>query len=574
MADDIRIEITGDSKDIKKVIKTANKLLTRFEKTAKKSTERRVKNEQQSAQKQTAIEERKNNRMAAMDKRLSRKRARNRLRGMKERIRIAKREAAAEERIKKRSSARLGKLGKFGGAIAGLGGAIGLVAAVKEIAKFDLALTRMAGTQDLTAKKVMEVRDAIMASSVATGVGRDKILETVTAIVDKSGDVDLATNNMLMLGKAIAVVGEDSAGSIGDLLAALSVAGKGGTLSPTAMFESIIALGDKANITLEDTARGAKKLVGGFATTGGTTQQDFAEYLALYQSIGSMKNPEEANTAVNKFYTDIQKNSKGLRAKGIEIYSDKARTKLKSTKDILKMMMDKSGGSLEKLQEMLPVTEAIQVVFEALKKDMMDNNGEMRRFNTYTRQAGEGSGNIQKKFDRISKTSASAFNKIETLTTSLLDKALAPAVDDLAESLSKMLGDPEAIKNMTSLFEALGIVIKGAGKGIELFTKIGIGLGYGLAQLHPDVAAGRRAKEQMRIRAIPENLRTENQKMELLLDQKNFIHIDKEGNIISEEAYLNSPDTGNKRVTRFTLSQQKNKVEEPFSGSKTYRRVF
>ena len=507
--------------------------------------------------------------MAAMDKRLSRKRARNRLRGMKERIRIAKREAAAEERIKKRSSARLGKLGKFGGAIAGLGGAIGLVAAVKEIAQFDLALTRMAGTQDLTAKKEMEVRDAIMASSVATGVGRDKILETVTAIVDKSGDVDLATNNMLMLGKAIAVVGEDSAGSIGDLLAALSVAGKGGTLSPTAMFESIIALGDKANITLEDTARGAKKLVGGFATTGGTTQQDFAEYMALYQSIGSMKNPEEANTAVNKFYTDIQKNSKGLRAKGIEIYSDKARTKLKSTKDILKMMMDKSGGSLEKLQEMLPVTEAIQVVFEALKKDMMDNNGEMRRFNTYTRQAGEGAGNIEKKFQRLSGTSQVAFNKLNTTLTMLLDKTLKSSIDDIANALNDMMGDPDSIQTMTDMFNALAITLKMAGQGVKMFHAIGAGLGTWGAELSGSTRKIETNEALTRQHSIPVNKRDEawkNRTIELYLDQNNVVYVDKDRNVITKEKHMLRSDDGTRRLDRVTFNKESGK----FQGDKMY----
>jgi len=488
MADDIRIEITGDSSDIKKVLKASEKLVKRFERVNSASTRRRVNEQKRAADKVKRFEERKAKQTAAMERRLSRKRARNRLKLMRERIRIAKREAKAEERIQKKRRANLLRRGKLGaaGAVAALGAAF--VFTAKKTMDFDLALTRLAGTQDLTQKKQMELRNAIAEASVATGTGRNALLDTITQIVDKSGDIDLATSNVERLGKIIRVVGEESSSDIGELLAALSVSTAGTSLNAMDAFETIIAQGDKANIVLSDMAQNAKKSIGAFASTGLQGREAFAEYEALLQAVGGILDPSEAVTATKGFFRDIRKKSGKLKEElGIDIYTDETKKNLKPISDIITQIMDKTGGSFENLKKIGEVSEPIQAVFDALNIDLKKNNGELRDFHKLAQMGANASGNIDKKFFRISKTSSQAWKQLGNFAQLLMDETVKGAFDELSKSIQDLLKDKRGMQELRETFQTIGDVLKflvGAGvKIVSTIRKIGGGLGIAAAKI-------------------------------------------------------------------------------------------
>jgi hypothetical protein len=466
MADDIRIEITGDSSDIKKVLKVSEKLVKRFEKANKKATDRRVRNEKKASSDIQMAEARKNKRLESMDRRLSRKRARIRLRRMKENIRIAKREATAEERIKKRSIARMKKFAKFGVAALGIGGIAGVVMASKALLDFDLALTRLAAGQDISIKKQAAMRAEIMKMTIATGVSRESLLETMDAIIQKSGDIPLATENLEELSKVLRVKGEEFAGPIGQLLAAMSKPLAGTGIKPIKVLEQIIAQGKEGSIVMEEMAIKGQEIFGSMASLGA---ENFAGAMALLQMMGRVVGSEKAITSFSLFFNDLERAAPKLK-KDLKWDIYESPGKLKSPIKLATELMEKTQGIKANLIAVPGVTVNIIRMFDALLTDLKANNGELKDTNRFLDRAKNASGIIAGQYARIEKTGANAFAKIKALGIELIEGAIGDSLQSVVDALNDFLADPKKLQQLKETFADIGVVANTLVKALTLLS--------------------------------------------------------------------------------------------------------
>jgi hypothetical protein len=562
MADDIRIEITGDNKDIKKVIKASEKLVKRFEKANARSTQRRVTNEKRAAISIQKAEEQKNRRLEAMDRRLSRKRARVRLRGMKENIRIAKREAAAELRIKRRNAAKLSKFSRFGLAGVGLGVA-GVVIAARDMAKFDLQLTRASAQAGVSVKRQMELRDAIMKTSLAYGTSREEILSGIAAIVDKSGDLEFGAFMMEKMSKAAIGLGVNM-GDLG-LFATSLKTGLGATNKEAAEFLEILAAqADIGAITIREFAALGPKLFGAAAAAGVRGKKGVIDFGALIQVAGRTGSPEEAVTAVTNLLAEIPKRYEAIEkvTKRDVFKGGEQRSSLK----IIKEIIESTGGSQKKLLAIGFGKRAIKPI-QLLAAAYRNAKTEAEKFEILDKlilMGGTATESIAAKHARAAETSAVAFKKLGTAFTFMLDKALAPAVDDLSKSLHEMLQDEESIRMMTELFTALGVAVKGVGKAFKFLHNIGAGLGLKAAEIAGFERTIERNKRLFELAKIPQAEKTQAQKAEVInltleAEVNNFIN--PETGETETKIALKNPNTGETAV--------KTIIKEP--GSFIYR---
>jgi hypothetical protein len=466
MADDIRIEITGDNKDIKKVIKASEKLVKRFEKANARSTQRRVKNEKRAAISIQKAEERKNRRLEAMDKRLSRKRARVRLRGMKENIRIAKREAAAEERIRKKQLASFKKFAKYGALGLGVGGVAGVLMASKALLNFDLALTRLAAGQDISIKKQAAMRAEIMKMTIATGVSRESLLETMDAIIQKSGDIPLATENLEALSKVLRVKGEEFAGPIGQLLAAMSKPLAGTGIKPVEVLEQIIAQGKEGSIVMEEMAAKGQEVFGSMAALGA---ENFAGAMALLQMMGRVVGSEKAITSFSLFFNDLERAAPKLK-KDLKWDIYESPGKLKSPIKLATELMEKTQGIKANLIAVPGTTVNMIRMFDALLTDLKANNGELKDTNRFLDRAKNASGIIAGQYARIEKTGANAFAKIKALGIELIEGAIGDSLQSVVDALNDFLADPKKLQQLKETFADIGVVANTLVKALTLLS--------------------------------------------------------------------------------------------------------
>lgn len=453
MADDINITITGDSEDIKKFVKQAEGLLKRWEKSHKASTERRVKNQKKAAEQIKKSEERNAKRIAAMERRLSRKRARNRLRLMKERIRIAKREAKEEERIRKRTLKNIAKFGKLGLAGLGIGGVAGLAVAAKSIFDFDLALTRLAVDQDITRKKQAEIRAEMNKTSLALGVGRNSLFESMSRIIDKSGDIPLATQNFEDLGKLLLIKGEEFAEDFGSFLAAASGALEGNELTPIELLKKVLVLGKEGSIPIQEMADKMQELAGSWRAIG---NEDPTQFFAVLQRLGTRVGTEKAITSLTLFFDDILKMNAQLRKTGKEQLKIFDGDELKSELEIIEALLSHTGGIKNNLLALPGVTQNITRVFDVFALEAKNNNGQLRETKALIESAADVTTVLEERYGRVRDTGAIALNRLKALALQLFEGAAGDTLTVAIERLNEFLSDQTNLDKLLHTFQQIG----------------------------------------------------------------------------------------------------------------------
>lgn len=459
MADDINIKITGDSKDIKKVLKTSDKLVKRFGKAHSNSTKRRVRDQERAAKAIQKSEEQKNRRLEAMERRLSRKRARIRLKRVRDSIRSAKREATAIKRIRKKSFFRIGRAAKFGLAGLGIGGAAGVIFSVKRILNFDKTLQRIASQAKITKKEQLALRDSITETSIAAGVSRNSLLQMVKVIVDQSGAIKLLQNDLGKLGKVLQVEGEEGANAVGELLASLAFQFKGTKQNIFELLEVIIAIGDEGALNTESFARQSRKLVSAFVALGPPTKRTFAEFNALFQLFSGFGSAELAATGITQFKVFAQQvNDQVVRlSRGQIRFVNQTTGNLESISDILEGIGQFTKGNTKEWNKLGLSTRFWVKFWDSIGPLINKSNGEIKKFVDFTNLGVDASGNMDTKFQNLTETAGFAFDQISAIIEDLTDRTLKKSIEDLAKVIRSFFEDPEKVKQLQETFEKIGI---------------------------------------------------------------------------------------------------------------------
>jgi len=226
-----------------------------------------------------------------------------------------------------------------------------------------------------------QMRETAMASKLAnmTGDPRQKAAilkesqqvrgftgeETMAAMggfVEKTGDVSAARKAIQDMGKLAIATGTDF-GEMGEAAGQAFNVIRDTIKDPE---EQIKALNDVMRTLAAQGNMGAveiKDMAVELASLGAATRKFQGGPAELMKTMGAMAqasvarggaaNAAEASTAVVRFGEDLTKkpSQKALNALGLNIFSDKGKTKLKDPREIMADIMAKTGGDLTKLQD-------------------------------------------------------------------------------------------------------------------------------------------------------------------------------------------------------------------------------
>lgn len=392
-----------------------------------------------------------------LDRRLSRRRARNRLKDIKARIRAEKaaiREIERAERAAARKRARLIKRTAIGVGAVGLAGGAFAITQGRNILEFQERLARISVQAKKTREEQFALGESITDASVKYGVARDVLLTAFERIVDKSGEFDLARDNIDKIAKTIRGTGAD-AGELGELIAALASSfknlGKGKTFE---FLDILIAQGDEATINLSELTSEAEKLLGAFVTAGFKTKKQFTEFGALLQIAGKGGGKAEAATFVAQFVDQLKKRAP-LIQKALGVSVTKAGGGLRDLGEIIPQLLKATDGDLGKIAKIIPSIRGAKPL-ELLAIEYQNLNGELREFNRLVELGDEAQEVNQERFKRVSETSGQAFKRLSSLGVALSDKALVGAIDQIANSIERILADPAKLKQLEDTFVAIG----------------------------------------------------------------------------------------------------------------------
>ena len=559
MADDIKFKVELDVPSLKKSTKAASKIINRFNKTTEKTSKRRVARSRKTESAIRDIRLKNIQRLMALDAKQTKARKREAEQRRKAEIREEKKLATEKARIQKKSAARrrrisrgVGKGAKGAAALFGIAGGATILFKAREILKFDEALARTSVQAGITVEDQLKLRNSINQTSISYGVQRDVILEAVNQIVDKSGDIGLAADNLEVMSMLIRGTGAE-AQDIGRLFASIRNAfkGSGNDFSSTEIAEFVeilVSQGDKAQITIANLASEGEKLFGAFKGAGLKSKKDFISFGSLIQASGEGGTASEAATSAVRFLASLTMSAKkikdfGGKNKGFNIFKPGTKKELKDLDKIIKGVFDITEGDITSLQALFPNKKALDAI-RTLAAEYRNTNGEIKSFVRSQELGANAADNIKKKYERVSKTASQGFEKMKAAFTVVLDSALAPILDDIAKAMTDMTNNPEALRTLQDTFKALATVLRLAAKVPGFFAGVGRAFAGGKAgkirQLGESKSARLRMEvERNRLKFLEQRSPAEKEALETInLQLQNNIVVDERGQILKSEAVL------------------------------------
>lgn len=342
----------------------------------------------------------------------------------------------------------LGRVGRAaqlaGNAIDGLGnrytalvtGAAGLGTA-KVLIDQEMRFTRMGIAADMTADQVDAMRREILrvANLPDIRVDSSEITSAIEQILEKTGNLDLARDNIRNIGLAIQATGAAGA-DVGSMFAdAFEKFGIKDSAQILAATDAIAAQGKAGAFTLANLATQGSRVTSAYAVTGRQGVQAMTEMGAALQMIRrGVSSPEQAATAFEALLRTLQDADKVkmLKAGGIQIMDPKNPKVMRSVIDIMQDIIKKTGGDALKLSQVFD-SEAMRAFNGAVAE--FKQTGGFESFAKFLEAGGDGS-TLMTDSARAAKEASSALQSLKTVYSSFSTAALTGPIRAFADAIN------------------------------------------------------------------------------------------------------------------------------------------
>jgi phage tail tape-measure protein len=369
-----------------------------------------------------------------------------------------------------RSDRDLGRLGRAaqlaGGALDNLGnrytalltGAAGLGTA-KMLVDQETRFTRLGIAADMTADQVDEMRKQILAVSNMSDIRVDpsEITAAIEQILEKTGNLELARDNIRNIGLAIQATGAAGA-DVGSMFAdAFEKFGIKDAAQILAATDAIAAQGKAGAFTLANLATQGSRVTSAYAVTGRSGVQAMTEMGAALQMIRrGVSSPEQAATAFEALLRTLQDADKVkmLKGNGIQIMDPNNPKVMRSVIDIMQDIIKKTGGDALKLSQVFD-SEAMRAFNGAVAE--FKQTGGFESFGKFLAAGGDGSTLLQDSA-RAAKEASAAMQSLKTAYTTLSTAVLTGPIRSFADAINGI--EPE---KMERAMRALAWGVAGVG---------------------------------------------------------------------------------------------------------------
>lgn len=333
------------------------------------------------------------------------------------------------------------------------------VASVKKVGDIQERFTRLGIQANKSADDVEQLKREIYDASQLPNIRVDpsEITSAIEAIVEKTGDLDFARNNIENIGVAIQATGA-AGGSIGEILAEFQ---KQGIKDPTAILQTLDTLnnqGKQGAFTLQNLAALGPRVVTAYTSLGRTGPQAMTEMGAALQMIrmgtGSSEQAATAWEALLRVMGDKEKVRQLQTLGGIQVFDADALKKgeevLRPIHQIITDIIKASGGKKTNLS-MVFDAEAMRS-FNAAATEYQ-NSGALQTLDKMMEIQGDGT-NTMNDAARAAVTFNSSMTNLGTAWQKFAESELAEPIQDVADALNSL--EPGTLQ------DALGIAKNGA----------------------------------------------------------------------------------------------------------------
>ncbi len=484
---DIELSVSVDSDGAESDLRNLNRTLNREQNTRTRSerqtNDRRVREEARTQARITTAQDRANRNRDRTERRLRRIRRRNSVRFGRQRIREENRLQREADRLRERQSReRQRRRAAIGGGIrtgvtgaAGLGvGVVGLgIASIfdaGEILSFKRNLAVTSGAAGLTAADQEALGNKIDDISVSTGADANALLLGVESVLEKSGDINLAVEQLDRMAQAQIGLNAEMVDS-GRLIAALSTKFGIESKKMAGAFDLIIAQGDQGQIVFKDFANIAEDIFSSAAAFGVKGKSGVNAVSALIQS--SVGSADERKTIFSSFLSELISKRKVITKKtGFDPFDKEG--KAKDLDAIVKGIVKGSKGDIFTLKSIFGDTALRQLSNIALAFRETKKFGDLDKF------LGLGAGSeglLKKRFGRVEETGSVAIDKFTNLVGVLGEASIEGSIESLTTFLEQLRSNPEKLEAVAKGFSTIGDVLTTLTKtsllAVSAFGKVG-----------------------------------------------------------------------------------------------------
>ncbi|MDA0109025.1 hypothetical protein OH456_12725 [Vibrio sp. La 4.2.2] len=306
-------------------------------------------------------------------------------------------------------------------------------------------------------------------------VDQGEMLSAVEKIVEKTGDLKFAQENMANIGRVMQATG--AAGiDVGEMFADMSQKfGLKNSEDVLSAIDTLVVQGKAGAFTLQNLAAEGASVSAAYAAMGRTGPKAVQEMGAMLQisRMGS-GSAAEAASAMESVLADITSNYEDIEKLGIQVFDQEAlargEKKFRDLPSIVSEIMAATNSDITQYSQLFG-DEAMRFM-----KVLSSEDGK-KAFGSFLNIEGDGTAVLQDSA-RAAQTANAAMMSLKTAWMSFADEKLAEPIAELADAINSL--DPDTLANVltgaTALAGTLGAVWAGRkaytmGKGVMDFVR-------------------------------------------------------------------------------------------------------
>lgn len=315
---------------------------------------------------------------------------------------------------------------------------------------------------DKTKDEMAMLRAEMFATSQQADVRVDQseMLSAVEKIVEKTGDLKFAQENMANIGRVMQATGATGV-DVGEMFADMSQKfGLKNSEDVLSAIDTLVVQGKAGAFTLQNLAAEGASVSAAYAAMGRTGPKAVQEMGAMLQisRMGS-GSAAEAASAMESVLADITSNYEDIEKLGIEVFDEEAlargEKKFRDLPSIVKEIMEATNSDITEYSQLFG-DEAMRFM-----KVLSSEDGKAS-FDSFLSISGDGTAVLQDSA-RAAQTANAAMMTLKTAWMSFADEKLAEPIADLADAINSI--EPEnlnkALTGATALAGTLGAVWAG-----------------------------------------------------------------------------------------------------------------
>lgn len=347
-------------------------------------------------------------------------------------------------------------------------------------------MTRLGITADLTGDQLAELRDDIYAAAQAfdTRVDPSEILSAIENIVEKTGDLEFARENIRNIALALQATGAEGS-SIGELVGELQKMGVKGAASVLQAIDTLNVQGKTGAFTLSNLAALGPRVITAYSAAvkgqrdGATVLREMGAALQVIR--GGVGSAEMAATAFERLLSELQDAQKQqlFRRLGVQIFEMGAdgQKVLRPINELMLEILDKTKGDRTKLGGIFG-DESLRA-FNALTPDRMAS---------YMAAVGKGEQTMADSA-RAARDAEGALTNVYTAIKRFTSITFSPDLTKFADTLNSV--DPQAAQRWLKIAASVGAAVGALVIARKLF-KAGSSIAGGIGSI---IGAGKQKGE-------------------------------------------------------------------------------